>query len=484
MARFLGLEWDNTEARVAVAASRGDRVVIEQAFRVALPAPSAGAEAAKTPEGSVSDAIAAALSARRLARLDALVTVGRSSVELRQMSLPPAPDEELPDLVRFQALREFGALEEDWPLDFLPLDEDPAQPRSVLAVAVAGRMVDDIRQCCAAAGVKLVRLGLRPANAASLVLRHAAESAAEVRLLVDLLPGEAELTVLVGRKLVFLRCARLSGDPLADAAPALVSEIRLTMAAAQNQLAGKKVAELVLLGGGPRHADLARTLGDQLATPAVLFDPFEAVALEGQLQRALPEHRGRFAALFGMLSDELAGQAHAFDFLHPRRRPAPPSRRNAYLVVGAAVGAAVLLGLLAGGYQRSHLRTEVQRLQAESRALDKKVAQAARLRKAADEIDQWLAEELVWLDELRWLSERFPSAEEAMLTQLKMSTGAGRGEMVLDGLARNVDAVTKLDSGLHDARRRVAGKTKGEHESDTHYTVQFRSSLLVVPGKP
>ena len=49
--------------------------------------------------------------------------------------MPPAPDNELPDLIRFQAMREFGAMQSDWPLDFIPLDSDPEQPRSVLAAA-------------------------------------------------------------------------------------------------------------------------------------------------------------------------------------------------------------------------------------------------------------------------------------------------------------------------------------------------------------
>jgi Tfp pilus assembly PilM family ATPase len=424
------------------------------------------------------------LAARRIGRLDALVGVGRSSVELRQMSMPPVPDDELPDLVRFQALREFGALEEDWPLDYLPLDNDPSQARNVLAAAINPRQVEEIREGCEAAGVKLSRLVLRPASAASLVLRRSASATAEVRLLVELLPEEADLTVLLGHKVVFLRCARLSADPLTVSPQTLVSEIRLTMAAAQNQLAGKRVEQIVIFGSGQPHTDLARTIAQQLATPTELFDPFEGLSLEGELRKQLPEPRGRFAAVLGMLANELAEEPQAFDFLHPRQRPEPPNRRNTYTLAGLAAGLLVLLVLLASWYQRSEGRAALVRLQAESKALDKKVTQANKLVKEAEEIDKWLADEIIWLDEFRWLSEKFPPAEDAMLTQLKMGVSSKQGEMVLDGLARNVDAVKRLDNSLHDERRRMAGKTKGEHKSGSSYDLQFRSSLLVTPAKP
>jgi Tfp pilus assembly PilM family ATPase len=479
MTRLLALEWNDSEARAAVASSRGDRVVFEQAFTIELKPALGEADA----ENGIGSQLVAALAARRVGRLDALVAVGRSSVELRQMSLPPVPDEELPELVRFQALREFGLLEEDWPLDYLPLDEDPAQARNVLAAAVSPRVVEEIRQGCETAGVKLLRLALRPASAASLVLRRPVESGAEVRLLVDLLPEEADLTVLIGHKLVFVRCARLSGDPL-ESAQALVSEIRLTMAASHNQLAGKRVEQIVLFGGGSQHAALARTIGEQLATPTVLFDPFDGVALDDELRRSLPEPRGRFASLLGMLESELAGQPQAFDFLHPRRRPEPPSRRNTYVLAGLAAGLLVLLALMFSWSQQSSERDAFRRLQDESKSLDKKVVQAGKLEKTAAEIDKWLGEEVVWLDEFRWLSEKFPSAEDSMLTQLKMGIGSDQAEMTLDGLARNVDAVTKLDRGLLDDRHRMAGKTKGEHEKGKSYNIQFRSSLIVTPRKP
>src|SRR3972149_8700943 len=108
MSQLLALEWDGSEARWGVASMRGDRVAIEQAFSVEL--------RPRQPGGDKSDVnigarLASALGVRGLGRMDTLVAIGRTNIELRQLLLPPAPDEELPDLVRFQAMRELTRFE-------------------------------------------------------------------------------------------------------------------------------------------------------------------------------------------------------------------------------------------------------------------------------------------------------------------------------------------------------------------------------------
>ena len=138
-------------------------------------------------------------------------------IELRHLSLPPAPDEELPELARFQAMREFALFDEDWLLDFVPLDEqteadEEERPRNVLAAAIGPELVKQIRKTCDEAGLMAERIVLRPCAAASLVER--AEPAGDLppRLLVDLLADEVDLTVVAGRKVVFLRTTRIGSS--------------------------------------------------------------------------------------------------------------------------------------------------------------------------------------------------------------------------------------------------------------------------------
>ncbi len=496
--RLLALEWSESEARLAVASLCGEEVVVEHAFCEPLestpsgepghaksgsdsgqPAPDA------TPE-EIGKRIAAALSARGIRRVETVVAIGRASIELRQMTLPPAPDDELPEMVRFQALREFNALQEDWPLDYIPIDEDATEPRNVLAAAIAPELVEQIQGTCRAAGARLRRLILRPCAAASLFCRRQAEGLPKARLLVDLLADEADLTVMIDRKVIFLRTARLPGDPLTDpeSTQAFLVEIRRTMAAVHNQLSGRRVESIALCGSGQRHAALCEQIGERLGIPTDLFDPFAGLKLEGELERRLPEHPARFAPLLGMLVDELQGSAHAVDFLHPRHKPVPPSPIKWYALAG--LGAALVVGgmVLYGVWQYGRLSDEVARLDAEVKTWEGRAAQTAKLEKAAKEIQSWQAGDQVWLDQFRWLSERLPPAKDAMLTQFQASSSARGGEMKFDGLARSVESLKAVQDRLRDTNHRLVGKEAAESGANKDYSLRFSSSVYTVPAVP
>ena len=292
-------------------------------------------------------------------------------------------------MVRFQAMREFSSLQEDWPLDFVPIDEDPEQTRSVLAAAIAPDQVAQIRKTCETAGLKPRRLVLRACAAASLFGRLQADARMRVRLLVDLLGDEADLTVMIERKVIFLRTARLPSDPLEDpdGAAVLLSEIRRTMAAVQNQLGGRRVEAIALCGSSPKHVALAGQLAERLSVSAVNFDPYAGLTLEGQLQQAPPEHPGRFAPLLGMLLDELSQTPPAVDFLHPRRRPEPPSRRRTLAIAGTA--AAVFLGVcfLIGWWRYGVLQTEYDRLNGQLTELKKETDKLGRTERLVADIE-------------------------------------------------------------------------------------------------
>ncbi|NUQ61562.1 MAG: hypothetical protein HUU20_03685, partial [Pirellulales bacterium] len=277
----------------------------------------------------------------------------------------------------------------------------------------------------------------------------------------------------------------LPGDPLADPAhaPALAVELRRTMAAAQNQPGSRPAESVVFLGTSDRWGRLAASISEELRLPSDVVDPFGEVEWEDRVSRDCTESFRRFAPLVGAAWDEATSTPPAFDFLHPRRRPEPPSRRNTYALAGLAAGLLVLAVMAASWLKGGRVESEIRRLQANSRTLDKNFEKAEKTEKAAQEVAQWIAGEVNWLDELRWLSEHFPQAEDAMLTQIKLNVNSGRGEITLDGVARNVESVGELDRGLHDERHRLAGKSKSESGVKPPYGVQFRSTVRIERGQ-
>lgn len=477
--RLLALEWNDTEARAAVAATRGKDVSFEHAFVVSM-RPDAGPEA---PAVDVGQRLAAALAARGIGKLDALVAVGRTNVELRQLSLPPAPDEELPDMVRLMALREFSGVDESWPVDFLPIEGPADQARSVLAAAINPEQISQIEAVCQKPGLRPKRLVLRACGAASLLTRFSPGAAPQVRLLVDLLSDETDLTVICDGQVVFLRTTRLPCDPLCEpeGAQILVGEIRRTMAAVQNQLGGRRVESIVVFGSGNDHNTLAAGLSDRLGTPCVLFDPFDALDLRGDLVRSLPERSGRFAPLLGMLLDELEQRSPGIDFLHPRRRPTPVSNRRTYALAGA-VGA--LLLLWAGVWLATSsggAKEERAKLENKLKALDRDINALKQETKPVKDIEAWLAGDVGMLDELHRLSSKLPPAEDALLTSLEFQSGKGGGEMKVEG--RVGPKVTGMEQAASDETHRVTVKDKVDNATLKPYTMQFNATVRIGQDK-
>ncbi len=310
MSEMLAIEWSGQEIRVALATGHGHRVVIEHAFS----APWNGADGRR---------IAEELDRRGIGRPPALVAVDRSRIELRQLQLPPAPDEDLPDMVRFQAAREFNELNEEWLLDFVPIDEAADGPRTVLAMAIAPAVIRQIEEVCEAAGLKMQRLLLRPCATASLLPPQGPETQAQVAAAGRVVGRRGRSDGRAGRQ------RGLSADDAAGGGHAVAAgieaEIRLTVAAAHNQFSGRKVRSIVICGQDAGHAELARNVQTNAGIPAELFDPFAGLELGPTLRGKLPEHPGRFAPLLGMLVTELKNAGQTIDFLHPRRRAPPPA---------------------------------------------------------------------------------------------------------------------------------------------------------------
>ncbi len=271
MPQYLAIEWSAVECRAAVASIKGRQVLIEHAFSF----PRAADE---TPD-SLGARLAQELDSRSCGRPEAMVSVGRTRIELRQFTVPPAEEDDLPDLVRFQAAREFNELDDRWRLDFLPIETVGEGPKPVLATAIAPSEIAAIEKVCERAGLTLRRVLLRPCEAASLLT--AGGGGKLPQLIIELFAEEADLTVIHGGKTVFLRTTRFAGGR--PAVPALVAEIRLTLAAARNQLVTEtgdsaKIHSLVLFGKEPDDVQMAESVKAESGLPVTLLNPFTGLA--------------------------------------------------------------------------------------------------------------------------------------------------------------------------------------------------------------
>ena len=481
MPRLLALEWDVKEARVVIARTRaGGGVSIEHALAVKLPVRDEGA----ATEAEIGAALSRALGEYGVSRSETLVAVGRSSIELKFLSTPPAPPEELPDLVRFQAMRQFTSLAEDWPLDFVPLAPNADGGSNVLAAAIAPELVTQIRQTCEAANLRLSRLVLRPFAAASLIKAEAADD--KCRMVVDLLQDDADLTVLIGQQVIFPRTVRLPAAAEPEIlARALLGEGRRTIIAAQNQLGGRRVEEVVIFGDGLHHSTVKQVLEKELSLPVKLVDPFEKVEWADPRSRR-PEFPGTFAPLLGMLLDEAAStpgiSAHAIDFLHPRKRPPPPNRRRTAIIAAASVAAVVVLALGTINWQLRSLDAQIRTLGQERAAQEKLAKSSARPREEAEKLDRFARADMVWLDALERMSSKAPPPSELMLEDLTANyVPSGGGKILVNGHTDNEARIRQIEEMIRSANHKVASSDVVVDPEAGALKVRFSQELTLVP---
>lgn len=476
MPRFVALEWDNSEARILVARTRSGQVDLEHALSVPLAASDARAPA------DLGGKIHEALRQVGATGLEALIAVGRANIELRFLTVPPVPADELPDLVRFQATRQFSQPIEEGLLDYAPLASSGDPPTSVLAAAITPDLLKTIREVCEAAKVIPKHLVLRPFAADSLVTdRLEAESCV---ITVDRLAEEVDLTVVLGGQAVFPRSVRVGNYGTAEEqAVTIVGEMKRTIAAAQHQIAGHRVSSVLILGREAEQRVLAETIARDLSMTVGFVDPLEAVTLSAILRESLPANISRFAPLVGALVDESRGRRHEIDFLSPRKRPAPKDRRRQLILAAAAVGV-VLVGLLGSAYwQFSSLESEISALQSEATKLDKRLKQAKPVVDRATVIDEYAALQVPWLDELRKLSTDLPPGDKVILDELQASAEGRR--IIIVGGATSAEEVPQLELKLSDERHNVSGTGVSIVPQNAPYSASFRETItLVEPKEP
>ncbi len=488
MPRILALDWDRQQVRALVLQSgaTGTSVVGAWAAPVAGDGDSPGA-------GRIRSQLAALLKGQLLGKATMLVGVGRDHVQMKLLALPPAPPEEVPDLVRFQAEREFTALGEESALDFLPLAGDAQTPYQVLAVALGGAGLKEARDVCGGLGLEPDRVTLRACGAAALVRRAGVGGDAEVVLVVSPLEDEADLTVLDGGQIVLMRSVRLpEASHAAERRQALASEIRRTLAATRHQIADGQVDRICLCGHGQATADEAGLLAGELDLRIDQFDPVQHAPSGLEAARLAPEQVGRFAGVLGMALDEADRLAPAVDFLHPRRHAeARRFGRIHVLAAGVLILAVAALGL---HFWRQGAETARQReaALAELTQLQPIVSKYEDVTQRAGQIDAWLANDVIWLEELQRLSERirpevltskeFPVAEDVVVKELTFFRPAGRegGQIDVDAVGKTAATVT-LEERLRDTDHSIASGPAQRDRSTPGYEFSYNLGISVAP---
>ena len=477
---FLTITWDENQLLFLTARNQGKEIVFENAAYVSLKLPSdkSGEFRAVTAESlqkpipeNVSEAVLKFVQEHKLAKTDAVFVVSRSEVEVRPLSLPPIPNEELPDAIRFQAPKEFNRYDPNSPLDYFLLNEqtgnsdlsfhangvksgknnhDGASKRRVLASIIRPDLVREISALCEKANLNLKRVVLHPCEETFLLRQTPSFSTEKTYLLVEIDPTEVLLTIIFRGQPVFMRSPRLFGDraermKITGLASQILSEIKRTLIAVQNEIQGITIHQIIMLGNSGDHQKLANDLSQALTVPVMQFDPWEGFKRGGKLKQSLPDSPELFAPLIGAMLLVGRNLPSDIDYINPKRRPPDNTKQQLFTTIALAVGLLLLL-TVGFGYWRNHAaKKEFLQLSTRKAALQKEAEEMEQHQRLVNSIASWEANRFDWLAQLHWLSTTVPPPEDFMLTSLEIRVpSSGRGQFTIKGLARNAEVAAQV----------------------------------------
>jgi Tfp pilus assembly PilM family ATPase len=474
MAQILAIDWDDSEVRYVRASTANRRLKIRTLEAVSI---SEGQENGDSP--SVGAALQQALSKKKPSRATVLAAAGRADVEFLSMTLPPANDHELPEMVAHETLRLSPQLADDGVIDFVPLAENASEPRSVTAAVCPAEQIQRVTRNLETAGLTPTRLLVRPYALASFARMHSAGDE-QPSLLVCRVGDEVDLAVVAEARVVYSRTVRLPTQIERSAScDRLVAEIRRTLLVAPPpQLTDETIEQVLVIGSEEEQRPFADLVTRELTLPVRVIDPMTGRMVPPTDQ---PDHVERFAPLIGMLQDEMDGR-HAIDFLNPRKPPAPPNRRRQLIAAAGVLIAIAAAGMYYVWDSLGELDAANAQLSGELRELEQTLKKATVKRVLRSSLERWEAESITWLDELRDFSTRFPSSRDAVVLRMSLSRGrGGGGEIDLNGLVRDPAIILRMENSIRDDFHQIRSKRIQERGQEKNYNWHFESLVNLEP---
>jgi len=463
MPRKIALDYDDAELRIVVAHCAAGRVEVTDAKVISL-----------AENNSVSEHLRHFITSASLQRTDTLVAIGRGKAELRELQLPPVSAEDLPDLVRFQAIRSFATSSDRAIVDFLVTDRN-AESNTVIAAAVAPQELDRIRELCGTSELVPRRVALRPLTAASMYLRHSDPT--PVCVLIDLLADDAEIAMTREGKVIFVRTVRLpSGQK--NRSKAIAGEIRRTMMAGGQSDPPDRI---VVWGKESVHADDVAVIRETIGCGDVrAVNPFDLVDVKLD-SGELPDHVGRLAPLVGLLASDETAPEMLIDFMNPRRAVVEePNRLRRGLLIAAPLVAVFLVGffiyrqLAEWDRKIENIDQEISLVSESAEAADASIARTER-------IDQFLDSDVSWLEELRRIAVNAPPSDRLMVDSISATADIrnGGGTLKITGSVTEPDVIDELEQALRDEFHRVIGSGSEQRKRGEGYAWDFDETIFI-----
>ena len=403
----------------------------------------------------------------------ARLVLPRESIVIRQLQLPQAPEEELPDLVKFQSAAKSSVPIDDLALDYLPIETATDVGRSVVTASIDRRRLQRFIQILTAAGFDVSAVTISPLTVGQFVNKFSGNSLGSrpAEIVVFQRDKLIEMSIFVHGSLVFSHTLVL---PEMNRLKPFESGLARSIVALHQTYPDVSIEHCYFVGSRddfeirellekkfPNHVS-------QVIHPTSLMNQCETAGFESLIGAAFPAS-----------SEDLK-----LDLLHPRKRIEKPDRRKWYWIAGGS--AAVLLFIISYGLFLSHkgaLEAAIEELNDTIAEVDRKLKAGAPQLDAFQRIESWSLGDANTIVTWNLLRANMPGTDRLYLSELRLlpvNTADVSARFTGVGFARQRNDVDDLYQQLAENGFRVKPQATTTASRDPDYPIRFELDVDVL----
>lgn len=380
------------------------------------------------------------------------ISLPREDVIVRHLETPDVPDDELPDLVRYQSAAKSSIPLDQLTLDFLPLPRrEDSSVRDVLVSTVHQDRIKRLRTISSSAGLELRSVGVSSVATAGIVAleeQRLDHSTGEIAVAVAQHGDRVEISILGEGHLHFTHSTQViagGGQPTP-----ILAEISRALVALQKRLPNSRVVRCWMIGSPDENAKLGDAIRDRFRCDIKQLDPFQG---QGVTLGCTPvnEPHGAFGGPIGQLVSHSLEVSCAVDFLNPRRPAVKKDYSRHKKLAGIAAVALLLIGMFGyRSYAVAELEKKVKQATQDKKDQDALLEELGPQVKVAASVGEWASSRVNWLDEADTLAETIDGTERHYLTKLQFGEGTRkeRGTVTAAGHAKERFDIEGLNAEL------------------------------------
>lgn len=511
--RILAIDWDARTIRVVDARVKKHSFAVESFVTGAVP-PEVDAG---NPE-QMGACIRRLLDQCGMNTRSAVVDIPRDQAILNTLKLPVTAPDELPSIVQIQVAKELPFPVSEAVVDYAVPRTAPGQTvADVLVAAVRKEVVEQYVKTCAAAGLKLDRIGLRPYANMAAIRRLFDENPPERVVFVDVGPVLTEIDVLRDGQLAFSRAAsvhiptsfeearpklslitEIEGGPGAEerveartpvfgvdaVVNSLMMELTRSLEAYRAHDHGATIDRVIVGGAMGCERDFVDAIRGRLRIEAEAYNPATLLPASEEGEAA-----ASFASTLGLvIGCTVEGDRH-FDFLHPKQTVTQVQRKLKRAPMAAAVAVLFLAAAVVGAEQMTRGDRQVRaRLQEDIKKLKKHEDENKEFLKVVENVRAFDKDQYVWIDALHDLVTALPDNRTMILDEIVFDQGKKseqNGTVVLKTRTKDPLTANEAVETLNKMRREGSDKPlfkASVHTSsaaDDRENYKYRQDLLV-----